>query len=176
VNNQGLAGWLAGWLAGCPTPCLHCSVIRKGDDPDGFYILFKGGAKVLHPEDESKVIVTLKPPESFGEVALFSSAKRSASIVAAEAGSQFLRIATRPFLKIMQGKNKEEASLKKKLLRSMPLFSGRTEEQIHNTALFMFARRYAAGVVIAREGEPCDALYLRPATPARSPAYLPLAG
>ena len=55
----------------------------------------------------------------------------------------------------MQGKNTEETKNKKSLLRSIPMFGGRTEPEIHNTALFMFSRRYEAGAVIAKEGEPC---------------------
>ena len=41
------------------------------------------------------------------------------------------------------------------MLRSIPMFAGRTEEQIHNTTLFMFSRRYDKVAVIAREGELC---------------------
>ena len=59
----------------------------------------------------------------------------------------------------MQGKNKEEALQKKALLRSIPMFAGRTEEQIHNTTLFMFSRRYDKDAVIAREGELCENIY-----------------
>ena len=57
-------------------------VMRKGDPADGFYILFKGSAKVQLAD--GRVVGTYKPGDSFGEVALFSSQPRSASIIATE--------------------------------------------------------------------------------------------
>ena len=46
------------------------------------------------------------------------------------------------------------------LLKSMPLFEQCSDEQLHNTAMFMFNRKYEKGQVIAKEGDECQNIYL----------------
>jgi hypothetical protein len=94
-------------------------VFKKGDPGDGFYILFKGAAKIIDPnasqEPETagekggfRILKTLKnSTESFGEVALFSNKPRSAGIMS-EGESTFVFMGTEDFLAVMQGRNHEE--------------------------------------------------------------------
>lgn len=130
-------------------------VFKEGDNPDGFYVVFKGSAKV---SSESGVNFVLRTGDYFGEVALFSNARRTATVMAQEA-SIFVRIKTLDFLKMMTSQNETETLHKVQLLRSMPVFADCTDEQIHNTSMFMFGRIYDENAVVAREGDECDSLY-----------------
>jgi CRP-like cAMP-binding protein len=142
-------------------------VFRKGDPGDGFYILFKGAAKLLDPngpqdpnhKDFKPFKVMKNSTESFGEVALFSNKPRSLGIMA-EGESTFVFINTVDFLQVMQGRKHEETQAKTALLNSMPLFEQCSDEQLHNTAMFMFQRKYEKGQIIAKEGEDCPNIYL----------------
>ena len=154
--------------------CVHLVTLRsgeylfkKGDAADGFYVLFKGAAKLLDPTyvptsptDEPRVLKVLKnSTDHFGEVALFSNKPRSLSIMA-EGESTFVFIKALDFLQVMQGRKQEETAAKTALLQSMPLFEQCSAEQLHNTAMFMFGRKYEKGALIAKEGDECANIYL----------------
>lgn len=61
-------------------------VIRRGDKPDGFYMVVKGKVKVTLPtvEKGERQIAVLYPNDYFGEEALFENRNRSATITAVE--------------------------------------------------------------------------------------------
>ncbi len=142
-------------------------VFRKGDPGDGFYILFKGAARLLDPngpqdpnhKDFKPFKVLKNSTDSFGEVALFSNKPRSLGIMA-EGESTFVFLNTVDFLGVMQGRKHEETQAKMALLQSMPLFEQCSDEQLHNTAMFMFLRKYEKGQIIAKEGDDCQNIYL----------------
>lgn len=62
------------------------SIIRRGDKPDGFYMIYRGRVKVTVPDAEKgeRQIATLYGGDYFGEEALFENRNRSASIIATE--------------------------------------------------------------------------------------------
>jgi alkyl hydroperoxide reductase subunit AhpC len=57
-------------------------VFREGDPPDRFYIITAGEVEVIRPDENSgnKVITTLQSGEFFGEIGLFTEARRGASV------------------------------------------------------------------------------------------------
>ncbi len=61
-------------------------VIKRGDKPDGFYMIYKGKAKVTAPgpENKDKQLATLYPGDYFGEEALFENRNRVANVIASE--------------------------------------------------------------------------------------------
>ena len=61
-------------------------IIRRGDKPDGFYMIYKGRVKVTVPDSEKgeRQIATLYGSDYFGEEALFENRTRSATITAIE--------------------------------------------------------------------------------------------
>ncbi|MBF0243771.1 MAG: cyclic nucleotide-binding domain-containing protein [Planctomycetes bacterium] len=65
--------------------CYHSGdyVMRAGDDPDGYYICLSGQLKVLISQDGKDIPVgVIRSGDYFGELALTTSTKRAASIIA----------------------------------------------------------------------------------------------
>jgi len=62
------------------------AIIKKGDRADGFYMLFKGKAKVtlLDAERVERQLAVLYSGDYFGEEALFENRPRSANVIAME--------------------------------------------------------------------------------------------
>lgn len=61
-------------------------IIKRGDKPDGFYMIFAGRAKVTMPgpEKKDKQIAMLYAGDYFGEEALFENRNRSANVIASD--------------------------------------------------------------------------------------------
>lgn len=61
-------------------------IVKRGDKPDGFYMVYKGKVKVTvpHPEKGERQLAWLAPGDYFGEEALFENRERSADIAALE--------------------------------------------------------------------------------------------
>jgi len=61
-------------------------VFKRGDKPEGFYIIFKGKVNVIRPHDKKgdEVIIWLVAGDYFGEEALVENRNRSATITAVE--------------------------------------------------------------------------------------------
>ena len=66
-------------------PANHV-VFKRGDKPEGFYIIFKGKVNVTRPHEKKgeEVIIWLVPGDYFGEEALVENRNRSATITAVE--------------------------------------------------------------------------------------------
>jgi len=62
-------------------------IFKRGDKPDGFYLIYKGRVKVTMPTPEKgeRQIATLTAGDYFGEEALFENRNRSATITAVDA-------------------------------------------------------------------------------------------
>ncbi|MBK8783233.1 MAG: cyclic nucleotide-binding domain-containing protein [Anaerolineales bacterium] len=61
-------------------------IIKRGDKADGFYMIYKGKAKVTAPgpENKDKQLAILYPGDYFGEEALFENRNRVANVIASE--------------------------------------------------------------------------------------------
>jgi CRP-like cAMP-binding protein len=60
-------------------------IFKRGDKPDGFYMVYKGKVKVSRPSDKGEdFLAWLAPGDYFGEEALFENRTRSATITAME--------------------------------------------------------------------------------------------
>ena len=58
-------------------------IFKRGDKPDGFYMVYKGRVKVTRPRDVGEdFLAWLAPGDYFGEEALFENRNRSATITA----------------------------------------------------------------------------------------------
>ena len=60
-------------------------IFKRGDKPDGFYMVYKGKVKVSRPSENGEdFLASLAPGDYFGEEALFENRTRSATISAME--------------------------------------------------------------------------------------------
>jgi CRP-like cAMP-binding protein/Zn-dependent protease len=69
------------------------AVFRQGDDADAFYVVRKGGVHVVEEDPETgaqRVITSLGPGQSFGELALVKGSRRTATVRAAEETELFV--------------------------------------------------------------------------------------
>ncbi|MBI3163006.1 MAG: cyclic nucleotide-binding domain-containing protein, partial [Chloroflexi bacterium] len=58
-------------------------VFKRGDKPDGFYMVYKGKVNITRPaEGGEQFLAWLAPGDYFGEEALFENRTRSATITA----------------------------------------------------------------------------------------------
>ncbi|MEM7206183.1 MAG: Crp/Fnr family transcriptional regulator [Pseudomonadota bacterium] len=77
-------------------------VVTQGDDTDSLYLIVSGSVRVYVSDDQGREVTlnTLQAGESFGELALLSDQKRSASILTLQE-SRFLVISKDDFLNCM---------------------------------------------------------------------------
>jgi CRP-like cAMP-binding protein len=73
------------------------TVVQKGDEGDGFYLILGGRAKVVEPPQARQ----LKVGDYFGEMALLDGEPRSATVVAV-GELQTMRLPRRPFMRLLQ--------------------------------------------------------------------------
>ena len=56
---------------------------ERGDEPDGFYMIYRGRVEVTRPTDRGReFLAALVPGDYFGEEALFANRARSAAVTA----------------------------------------------------------------------------------------------
>ncbi len=62
------------------------AIFKRGDKPDGFYLIYKGKTKVTRPNDkgEEETLAILSAGDYFGEEALFENRNRSATLTVEE--------------------------------------------------------------------------------------------
>ncbi len=62
------------------------TVFKRGDKPEGFYVIFKGKVNVMRPRDkrDEEVLIWLVAGDYFGEEALVENRNRSATITTSE--------------------------------------------------------------------------------------------
>jgi CRP/FNR family cyclic AMP-dependent transcriptional regulator len=101
-------------------------IVHQGDLGDSLFVIVEGLVKVFvtSEEGDEMVLVTLRPPETFGELALIDGGARSASAEALEPTS--VLALTRPtLLELVQ----EHPELTEMLLRSLGKIVRRLTEQ-----------------------------------------------
>ena len=119
-------------------------IFHEGDPGDSLYVVAAGMVKVFvtSEEGEEMVLVTLRSPEIFGEVALLDGGQRSASAEALE--STTLLILTRPvFLEVLKG----SSTLTEALLRSLGGLVRRLTEQTSDLVFLDLYGRVAKLIV-----------------------------
>jgi subfamily B ATP-binding cassette protein HlyB/CyaB len=65
------------------------AVVHEGEPGDAFYIVRRGGLKVVKESEDGKVVNRLKEGDVFGELALLTGEARAASVIAEEPSSVF---------------------------------------------------------------------------------------
>ncbi len=80
----------------------HSVVVTQGDETDSLYVITRGSVRVYISDEEGREVTlnTLYPGDSFGELALLSNQRRSASVITLE-NSCFSVISKNDFLNCM---------------------------------------------------------------------------
>lgn len=95
------------------------TVVRQGDPPDTFYIIFRGHAEVSHPTKEGlEHVATLHPGDYFGEAGLMHNVPRNASIMAGYSELLLLKCDRETFNKLIADTPDLALALTQKLQRT----------------------------------------------------------
>jgi CRP/FNR family transcriptional regulator, cyclic AMP receptor protein len=120
-------------------------LFHEGDDGDCLYVLVEGQVKVFvsSQEGEEMGLITLRPPETFGELGALDGGSRSASAVALEA-TKVLALYRDDLLRLLE----EHSSLMHGLLGSMSNLIRRLTEQAADLVFLDLQGRVAKLLVI----------------------------
>jgi CRP-like cAMP-binding protein len=140
-------------------------VFRQGDRPDAFYVVRRGLVQVLEEDPESgteRVIRTLGPGESFGELGLLEGAPRAATVRAAEE-TELFEVDKGTFDELLADSARAprfaptlQAAVELRRLRPFGhLGSAQLAELLQHGSWL----NVAPGDTIVRQGEPGDAFY-----------------
>ena len=139
-------------------------VIRQGDSGDEFFIIEKGVAIVSRkmrpddPREEPQELVRLGEFAFFGEIALVTNERRSATITAAKGGLQLLVMNKDEFEKHLQ--KKEDVSQRsrnvrgKEVVASIPIFQMLSEKEREEMLEVMVPMQYKPSTYICAQGTP----------------------
>lgn len=125
-------------------------IFHAGDPGDALFLIVSGAVKISLPtEDGGEVILaTLRPGETFGELALLDGAPRSAS-AAAMAPTEVLVLARARFEELLEG----VPAMRRALLRTLAAEIRRLTEQVAELHFLDIPGRLAARLLrLAEEG------------------------
>ena len=124
-------------------------IFEQGSKGKKFYIVEKGSLEVIRNGVKKAV---LEPGKTFGEMALLTSATRSASIKTTEA-SGLWGIGREQFMAAVKVINKKNFSQNKEFLSNLKVFSALTEEQLIQLTESMVQHDYPENHRIICEGD-----------------------
>jgi NTE family protein/lysophospholipid hydrolase len=144
-------------------------LFRTGDDGRSLFLVVDGELDVVTEDFQGRVhrVATIGPGECVGEIALFTSEKRSATVSAGQ-DSRLLELSKGNFDKAL-GRNRNLRKLIAKLilqrlrglhLLSGGLFHGLNDELLNEIESHFFWKSLRRGEILFRQGDPADALYL----------------
>jgi HlyB family type I secretion system ABC transporter len=144
-------------------------VFGEGDEPDGFYVLVSGGARVLKERSDGGELTlnTLRPGDGFGELGLLTGEARSAT-VRASAESEALKLDRALFSALVQvhpelGQHFErqiERHRRRDLLRLSSTFAALPPQTTDELIDALEAVEVAKGEVVVRQGDPSSCMYV----------------
>ncbi len=144
-------------------------VFAEGDEPDGFYVLASGGARVLkqRADGEEVTLNTLRPGDGFGELGLLTGESRSAT-VRASAESHALKLDRALFAALLQVQpelrrhfdRELERHRRRDLLRLSSSFASLGTETTEELIDALEPVEAAKGEVVVRQGDPSTCMYV----------------
>jgi ATP-binding cassette subfamily B protein len=145
------------------------TILAEGDEPDGFYVLHAGVARVLKTGDDGREVSLnmLRAGDSFGEGGLIDGTPRSATVRAA-AETECLRLDRAVFAALVRlhPQIAEAFALQPRALRLSDFLRVHSAfAEIPGAAIEQMLRRLetvelAAGDLAVREGDPAGPLYI----------------
>ena len=141
-------------------------IIRQGEIGDEFYIIIAGSVRVelvktiLGEKQRPRVLVTLGPGDSFGELALLNSEPRAASCIASSLRCELMVIKKDDFVEILQKSHLTTLKNRKAFLRKIPLFRSLSPETLVVVASHMSKRSYGRHQIIIKEGDHAEGMFV----------------
>jgi hypothetical protein len=124
-------------------------VFQRGDEPDGFYMIYSGRVKVTRPkQDGQEFLAWLVKGDYFGEEALFQNRKRSATVMAMENTTLFF-LSREDFESLLkkypQLKPNFQVAIKSRQLARRMLFKWLGPQEV----IYFIARRHTVRLIQA---------------------------
>jgi CRP-like cAMP-binding protein/thioredoxin reductase/Fe-S-cluster-containing hydrogenase component 2 len=145
-------------------PAAGSAIFHKNDYSNSFMAIIEGAVAVEIEEADGQVgFIELGTGQFFGEMSLISGRRRSATVTAGEDCS-ILEIPRRLMLKLVSSVESVRKQIDAVFLRRAittylaPMVPVDVVDELMNAGVDV--RRYAAGEIVFREGDPPDALYL----------------
>lgn len=144
-------------------------VFEDGDEPDGFYVLVSGAARVLkqRADGSETTLNTLGPGDGFGEVGLLTGEPRSATVRSSGA-SEALKLDRALFSALVQVhpelrrhfETQIERHRRRDLLRLSSTFAGLPAETFEALLDSLEPMEAAKGETVVRQGDPSTCMYI----------------
>ncbi|XP_059097013.1 cGMP-dependent protein kinase, isozyme 1-like isoform X2 [Tigriopus californicus] len=131
-------------------------VIREGDSGSHLYVSMEGEYEVIK---EGKVLGRLGVGKAFGELAILYNCKRTASIKAITQGEVWALERT-VFQQIMMATGMQKLQDQLKFLRTVPLLSAMTDDQLLRLSNAFEMTTFPRGSYIIRQGTSGDTFYI----------------
>lgn len=131
-------------------------VIREGDSGSHLYVSMEGEYEVIK---EGKVLGRLGVGKAFGELAILYNCKRTASIKAITEGEVWALERT-VFQQIMMATGMQKLQEQLKFLRTVPLLSTMTDDQLLRLSNAFEMTTFPKGSYIIRQGTSGDTFYI----------------
>jgi CRP/FNR family cyclic AMP-dependent transcriptional regulator len=129
------------------------TIFHQGDAGDALFVIESGAVKIVLPSpggEEEAIIATLRPGDSFGELALVDGADRSATAIAHEATAAY-RLNRPDLERLMESKPQLRAALLEALATELRRLTRHVDEMHFLNLPGRLARRI---VSLAREADP----------------------
>ncbi|GMH91100.1 hypothetical protein TrST_g10019 [Triparma strigata] len=137
-------------------------IIRQGDEGDVFYIIYKGKVVCTKNEEDGaeREMVRLKSGDFFGERALQKKEPRAANVIAC--GDVECFTLTLDQFNLLLGGIQEVIYhiTTARVLKSVPLLSGLSEEALYSLTNIFESHKYEKGDLVITEGEEGDHFYV----------------
>lgn len=141
------------------------TIVREGDEPDGFYLV-EHGTVIVRRASSAAPVATLGSGECFGEAGLLTRARRNATVSAGPAGARLRVLGRDAFLAMVEASDLVDGEIGALLRRRVAIDRLRAaapslDGQGRAEALPEFRPRTCrAGEIIVRQGDPADAFFV----------------
>lgn len=137
------------------------TIIEQGEEGDNFYVIDEGNIDVFIQKDgESKVIKSMGPGESFGELALMYSTPRTATCRASSEVLRLWALDRHSFKAILMQTTTARRNQYKGFLSKVPILDQLTEYEILTIADALTEEVFEEGQVVCTQGDPGDSFYI----------------
>ncbi|KAF4961993.1 hypothetical protein FSARC_9899 [Fusarium sarcochroum] len=160
---------ILGALVEKPIPAKGIKVISQGDTGDYFYVVEKGSFDVyVNPSGSlqsgqdgmGNQVGNIQAGGSFGELALMYNAPRAATVISAEPSCTVWALDRVTFRRILMESTFARRRMYESFLEEVPLLASLNPYERSKIADALETRKFTAGEIIIKEGDPGHAFYL----------------